>query len=502
MNETPLLYKPSEWQQAFHNTKADEILGAGAAGPGKTQTLINDVHPQIYTEHMRCERAMDHPFPLKWNNSVGWALHLRRELPMLDNTLDRVRRILPAIDSGAKWYGSDLMWVMSSGYKFQFGHCKDPDDWERYFSQEYTHVGFDELIQFLEEQYDNIRGRVRTTDPVLRSMLRTVAMSNPLMKRLKNQHFITKNPLWVRERFIDPAPMGKKMMKKRVVRRNGDVAFLTRIYLPARLEDNPDKEFVLDYELKLLGMKPHVQRALRDGDWYATEGSFYADVWNPRKHVCRPFKIPDHWPRFRSLDWGYAHPGCIHWCAMDEDDNLYVFREQTFQGKTDVQVAKMILEIELKMGLISEGKSVLTGPADTQLWEMRGEHLGVSKAAAMAKIGVNWFKADKSPYSRQRMSGEIVKRLKGDDSGLNIRGIYVFETCTDLIRTIPTIQTDEKDIEVPADGGNDHWHDSLMYACSYASIGRVGTRKPERDQRGLPPRTMTEESRGRLGYGA
>lgn len=498
------VYKPSAWGEIYHNVVVDELLGAGAAGPGKTEVLLNDANFQIFEEHKRCEQSSTHPFPLRWGQSRGWALHLRRTVPQLAPTIKRSHEIFPYIDPKARWIASEHTWIFSSGYRYQFGHCKDPDDWENYYSAEFTWIGFDEAIQFLEEQYDQIKTRLRTSDPVLSRMLKCRLMSNPVIKRQTNESFVTRNPLWLRKRFVDPAPEGKKKLKRRIVLEDGSTVWRTRMYLPATLWDNPNKQFVKDYEVTLQEAKPHIRQALLYGNWYATEDSFYADVWSPQIHICQPFRIPDEWPRFRSMDWGYKNPGCVHWYAMDDDKNLYVIRELTFREKTDVEVARMIREIEFSMGTWQHKRSILSGPADTQLWEERGE-TGRTKAQAMALHGVYWTKADKR--SRQHNAEQLVKRLKDHRGGKTTAGLVVFNTCRKLIETLPTIQTDPHDAEVPGDGGDDHWHDSLLYAVAYASRGRVGVARTAKvkqpwELEDEEDAVAKKERRGRLGYGA
>lgn len=496
------LYKPSAWGELFHNTRVHELLGAGSAGPGKTEVLLNDANEQIFTEHQRCAQR-DHPFPLKWGDSKGWALHLRRTVKQLEQTMNRSHRIFPRIDPDAHWDAQKSTWTFSSGYHYQFGHCKDPNDWENYYSNEYTWLGFDELTQFEEEQYDQIRSRLRTDDPVLSGMLRCVMMSNPVIRREKGEDFTVKNPHWVREKFVDPAPEGKVLLKKRIVMEDGEIKFRTRMYLPATLWDNPNKAFVRQYEETLQGMKPHIRQALLKGDWYVSPDAFWSDCWDKQIHICRPFKIPIDWPQFRSMDWGFKSPGCVHWYAMDPDENLFVTRELTFQGRTDVEVANMVREVEFSMGLWQGKKSLITGPADTQLWEERGEHSQKTKAQTFAEKGIYWHRAEKA---RQHNAEQITKRLMDHSNKKTTPGLVIFTHCKNLIRTLPMVPTDPKNSEVPLDGGEDHWVDSLGYGCAFASRGKAGIGRAVRkkdpweiDDEDKPARPP---SRGRTGYGA
>jgi hypothetical protein len=294
---------------------------------------------------------------------------------------------------------------------------------------------------------------------------------------------------------VEPAPEGKVILKEKFKRKNGEIFWNTRIYLPATLYDNPDPEFVKDYEARLLTKPDHIKQAMLYGNWYITVGSHYADAWRPDLHVCSPFRIPDDWPQLRSMDWGFKKPGCIYWGAIDPDDNLIVHKELTFRGKEAKQVAWEVRDIEEDLGLWS-GRSRINGWADDQLWEKRGES-GMSKAEEFAKQGVSWRKADKR--SRQRNSERLIARLNDHKGGTSMPGIVFFDTCKQALRTIPSIQSDPSAPECPVDGGDDHWHDAILYMCAAASRGRAGVssiRVEEEVEEEAP------ESRGRYGYGS
>lgn len=490
------VYNPSPWQRTYHGLKHDEALGAGAAGPGKTLTLLMDPLAQIVCEHERATNAK-HPHTIAPGTSVGWALSLRRTMPMIEQTIVRSHRIFPRLDPGARFDAQKHTWVFSSGYRYQFGHCKDPNDWEMYFSNEYSWVGFDELVQFTEEQYDQISGRVRSSDPILRGMLKTRAMSNPTLTREMMDNVSVQDPMWVRKRFVDPAREGKVTLVKNLTLASGEKVRRTRIYLPATLYDNPDPEFVRGYEATLRDKKPHIQQALLYGNWYASVGSFFGEDWVQAIHVCKPFKVPDDWLRFRSMDWGFKAPGCIHWWAMDYDGNLYCERELTFRQMTATDVAKRAKEIEQDLDLWGADGSRITGVADTQLWEKRG-----SSARTMADefqaVGVGWVRADKT--SRSRNAGFLLSRLKDHEKRTATPGVVFFESCKMAIQTIPTILATKDDPETPQDGGDDHWADSCYYACNFASFGRSGIPAKKSKHKNYDAEER-DGARGSSGYG-
>lgn len=496
------IYKASRWGEIYHALPDWEALGAGAAGPGKSVVLLAEPFAQIKAEHDRCENP-NHPYHLDWGTSTGWALHLRRTRPMLEETISRAHRMIPRLDPGAHWNEQKATYTLTSGYKYQFGHVKDPNDFIIYQGNQYTLICFDELVQFDEEQYDQICTRLRSSDPVLRHMLKIRSMSNPLVQRTSGDSFSVKNPHWVRDRFVKPAPQGGVRFKKKIRREDGSVEYRSFIYLKATLYDNPDPEFVRQYEITLRDKKPHIVQALLYGNWFVTPGSFYGGEWNDHVHICEPFRIPPDWARFRSMDWGFKKPGCVHWWAMDHDGTLYCEREYTFVEKTDAEVAKRIGEIEQGLGLWRHGRSLITGPADTQLWEERGES-SKTKAAVMNSLGVGWVPADKK--SRQHNAERLLKRLKEHEHGTKPPGIVFFNTCKQAITTIPAIQTDPKNEEEPADGGEDHWHDSVCYACAFASHGRSGIPKHRYEEDYWGDRDDDEpdarRNRGAHGYGS
>jgi hypothetical protein len=337
-----------------------------------------------------------------------------------------------------------------------------------------TMLLFDELIEFEKDQYEQMVTRVRSTDPVLQKLLKVRSASNPA-------------PGWVREYFVDPAPQGRVVLKKRLKLDDGTYAERTRIFIPARLSDNPDPEYRRQYEML-------------HGDWYVVAGAFFANEWVAEKHVIKPFRIPRDWRRFRSGDWGYKSPCVILWWAVTPDNELICYRERTFKEKTAKQVAEAIKQIEMDAGEwdVQRGSSRCPGPMDTQLWEERGHH-GPTMASDMAEIGVNWTKANKK--SRATNAQNVMSRLKS--LGLNGRpALMFFETCKQCISTIPSLQTDKGTPEEPEKGGSDHWYDAVSYACSHYALPQEDGKSFLDDDDDFDELQQARERKlGRYGYG-
>ena len=464
------LYTPSPWHERFHQSTCDWVMGGGSAGPGKSLGLLWDpISCQAGVEHMRmtgkplegtppwlidmCLRNRTKP-----GESEGHALHMRRTMPQLRETLDRAHRMFIKWDPNLEFSKEHHRYTFSSGYKYTFGHCRQENDYEDYLSQQYTWLGLDEAYQFTLKQFEELDARVRSADPVLVKLLRTRLMSNPA-------------PGWLKEMFVDPAPEGNIVLRKKVTDPvTGAFKHKTMLFLPAKLDDNPDPAFVESYKFKLLSKPAHIRARYLYGDWNSMEGGFFEDSWNSAIHVIEPFKIPREWPKFRAMDWGFRAPGTIGWYALDNDDVLYKFYSFDFRLMKDHQVADRVIEIEKKFGFWNdrERKSRLNGVADTQLWEERGDS-GKSKAAVFSEKGIFWQPADKASLARG--CERLDERLRDHDENKPPR-LLIFRNCKKTQEMFASIQVDENDSTVvDKKSPLKHWLDETAYAAARASRG-------------------------------
>lgn len=466
------LYSPSPWSAKFHETTADQVLGGGAAGPGKSLTLLWDsIVTQAVIEHARmtgqlldqlpdwladlCRRH-----PIRQGESEGHTLHMRRTMPQLQETIDRSMRMFPKFDPYARYSKELHRWEFASGYKYTFGHCRESNSHEDYLSKQYTALDLDEAYQFEEKQFEELDGRVRTADPVLKYFKRTRLMSNPA-------------PGWLKDMFVTPEPEGNVELRRKVLDpETGEWEWKTMLFLPARLDDNPDKGFVRDYKFKLLSKPAHMRARYLYGDWDSVEGGYFEDDFNPAVHVIKPFKIPRDWPKFRVMDWGYKTHGTCGWFALDPEENMYLFYEFNFRLMKDAEVAKRIVEIEKSFGFWDKARGesrLASSVADTQLWEERGDS-GKSKAAVFAEHGLYWEPADKA--SIQRNAERVSERLRDYDDK-RPPALMLFEGCKRTKEMFSSIKVDEKDSTVPDKTSElKHWFDIVAYGAARASRGR------------------------------
>lgn len=477
-----------------------------------SMVLLADPLEQVWVEHIRCQQgdipqsfpgdvqAAIKANPLKWGYSEGWALHLRRTLTRLGETIERAHRMFPMIDPDVDWNEKKSMFTFSSGYKYQFGHCKDRNDYTNYLGQQYSHISFDELVEFNKKQYDFICSRNRSGDPVMRLMLKKRSMSNPKMADNKGEQIDLDDPGWVKRYFVDPAPEGNKILRKRIVLKSGEVVHTRRLYLPATLYDNPDKDFIRQYEIELRSKPKHIQDCYLFGRWDSVIGSFFEESWNPDIHKCRPFKIPQHWPIFRAMDWGYVSHGNLGYYAIDPNlDIAYKIYEVTFQRKdvpTFVRTIMKPFEEANKLWSPFTG-SLVYGPADTQIWEEKGDS-ALSKYQQFVQNGVDWCYADKR--SREDNAQRVHERLVAHENFSRPPKLIIFENCKSTCQVLPAMQTSQLNPCEPAKGGFDHPYDETSYAMAYLHgriidppnyKGRVVERDDEEPE---------DASRGSFGY--
>lgn len=293
---------------------------------------------------------------------------------------------------------------------------------------------------------------------------------------------------------------------------------MLRQYIPATVYDNPallkeDPGYV--DRLRGLG-SPELVKAMLEGNWDIVSGGMFDDLWRRDIHVIEPFKIPKGWYINRCFDWGSSKPFAVLWVAESngepveyEDGTFYKFPSGTlfvidewygnnkkakdpntglFMTNSDIG-AKIKYHEENNTVLAPVSARINPGPADNSIYTVINN---VSQAAGInsgfwGTVGRShsdiFFPSDKSPGSRVKRWSLIRDRLACShdiklDKPMERPGLFIFNVCNDLIRTLPTAPRDDKNMEDIDTDSEDHLLDALGYRVlqARAGVGRLGVR--------------------------
>lgn len=306
------------------------------------------------------------------------------------------------------------------------------DDPEKYRSAEFAAIADDEVTLHDLETFNYLRGSLRwpgITRPVY------AGGTNPGGKG----HGWVKN-FWVDRIF--PPEMRPLANEFRFVRS-----------LPI---DNPHLSTVYWDDLKTL--PPNLARAWVEGDWSVFQGQAFSS-WRYDLHVVKPFSLPDSWARWRAVDWGYSNPFCCLWLARNPDNGrMYVYREAYQRDLTDRQQARLIMD------MTPPAERVVTTYADPSMWAAKSSGPAVTSTAdEYLACGVMLTRADNDRLSGKRKLDRLLQNLPD-----GMPAVQVFETCTDLIRTLPSLAYDKVKVEDIDTNQEDHAYDALRYGLTQA----------------------------------
>lgn len=97
---------------------------------------------------------------------------------------------------------------------------------------------------------------------------------------------------------------------------------------------------------------------LRKGVWAAAEGLVYGD-YDPYVHLIDRFEIPEDWPRYWVIDFGYSNPFVLQWWAEDPDGRLYLYREiYRTQRLVEDHAKDVLAQVQDRNGVWTEPRPV------------------------------------------------------------------------------------------------------------------------------------------------
>lgn len=420
------IYQPWPKQVAFHSSPARYRLFGGAQGPGKSLALLWE--------------ALLHCLEYPGSN----ALLLRRTYPELDAGLithfeQQVLAKNDKIIGGRKNFNkSDRVVKIPNGSTLRFGYAEAFKDVYRYDGPEYVFIGFDELTQFPFRIWEHLRLRNRCPVPG----------SRPCMAGATNPG--GENGEWVKALWIDKQPFAGMEAYQYDPQ---DYEFI-----PATVLDNPIYANDVEYIKNLQQMSPGLRAQRYEGRWDKFEGQFFSN-WEPARHIFDSrnidWRIPVWWPRWISMDWGFAHHAAIHWHTIGEFNSVNLpagaekvlaaagipinrkvcltYRELIVREHTANQIAE-------KIAKLSAGENIT--------------HFYLSPDAFARKQSDNTIAIEMGQELRNR--GMIQPSLADNDrvggwnlmyQMLEIDAWMIYDCCVETIKAIPQLVRDPENLE-------------------------------------------------------
>lgn len=399
----------SEPQQEFFASRCKYTAYGGARGGGKTWASSR--------------KAIGGA--LRWPGIK--ILMIRREYDDMRNSLiEPMLAILP--QEIATYNGTLNIIYFVNGSTIKFGNMPGYGAAVagKYQGQEYDWIFMEEATQFTEQEF---RG--------LGACLRGV---NKIPKRF----YLTCNPGGVGHHWV------KRLFVSREFRDGENPA--DYCFIKATVEDNKDlMESSPDYVQALDLLPEDIRNAHRYGDWDALAGTYFSE-FRPELHTCKPFRIPDEWPRYRAFDYGLDMFACL-WIAVDFSGRCYVYREYCESDLVVSDAARVMRACTPP----EERVSFTIAPPD--MWN-RQKDSGKNMAELFMQNGIGLLKASNSRIQGWLALKELMKLRKDGKPGL-----IIFSDCKSLIEFLPALQHDTKN---PSDCAKEpheitHAPDALRY---------------------------------------
>lgn len=456
-SEAPLIaWEPrSAPQAAYIACPVFEIFYGGSRGSLKTDGSLGDwiSHSDLYGDA-----------------AVG--VMIRRERTQLLETYERAKKIYQPL--GFHFQDQKHVCHSPQGARLRFGFLERDADAEVYQGDSNTRVYIEEL------------GNFPSPAPVMKLMA-TLRSATGVPVGFRG----TGNPGgpghgWVKKRYIDPAPMGWKVIPTEFVNPwTGEKVIRERIFIPGKITDH--NLLGADYIANLqMSGSPELVRAWLEGDWDVIAGAYFPEFSRGR-HVLVDTPFPKEWRRFTATDWGSARPFWTGWFVVVQQE----MRVQTVTGQPVMLLPGALVcyrewygeskeqpseNLGLKLPVEEWAKGVLKRGQNDELsyhtvdTSMFDEDGGPSLAERAMKVIYKGKKLNLRPSDKRRLPGwnQVRYRLRGDHGPDNSPPMLFFmQFCEAAIRTMAALQHDDvaSKFEDADTDGEDHPPDGIRYGC-------------------------------------
>ena len=441
---TKYLYVPvpvqTVWHEACYESRYRRILAGGAAGPGKSRWM----REQLYLFARQVPGLH--------------ALLLRRTYNDLNQSHLRFMPQEVSERSGA-WKATEKIAVFKHKSApdaiIRAGHLEDDGAIQNYLSAEYDVIAPDELVTFERDPMLELFTRARTTNDAMTDLRGDLDADYDGSLVISATNPGGRGGAWVKDFFIDHAPDSDEFPRYKPEQ---------WAFFPAFLRDNPYIK-ATGYEESLSGLREQRRRQLLDGDWSVYEGQFFSE-FRPQMHVRDIGPVNPDFKHFLSLDWGFNSPGVCLWWVRLPDGHYHIRAEYKFNASlserfTIKDVATEIVARTQAMGI----KKVPGCYFDPDLYKFKGQ-IAESPVETFARWGVPM--APKPEHRRIHGWTRVREMLRVAPDG--IPWLTLDPSCVYGIRTVPMVQQAKKDPEDVEDGKDDHWCDALRFGA----VGQTG----------------------------
>ena len=378
----------SDKQLQFFASKKRYVAYGGARGGGKSWALRKKIT-------LLCMRY----------NGIR-VLLLRRTFPELRE--NHINTLLTELKGIAHYKESEKVFTFHNGSTIKLGYCDSERDVLQYQGIEYDIICMDEATQFTEYQFQTLTACLRG--------------ANDFPKRM----YLTCNPGGVGHEWVKRLFVSKRYKEDE---KPEEYEFISATIFDNKILMEKDPHYLS----MLNNLDEKLRQAWRDGNWDMLAGQYFSE-FDRSVHVIEPFIIPEHWKKYRAIDYGLDCLACV-WVAVDELNNYYVYREYGEPDRIISDGAKDIIEL-------SKGEYIQYTVAPSDIWA-RSQETAKSKADIFRENGLPLIKGNNNRETGWLALKDLLKVYETDENKRESR-LKIFSSCVQLIEYLPSLQRDAK----------------------------------------------------------
>jgi phage terminase large subunit len=341
----------------------------------------------------------------------------RRTYPELEG--NHIRPLFQAFPELRPFYNeSKKLLSFPNGSTLQFCHCNNEADVDLYQGREFHDLAIDEAGQWTEPMFRKLQGSNRSSND-----------------GIKARSILTGNPggighTWLKRLFVE------RRFNER--ERPSDYTFIQALVddNAALIENDPEYVHRLESE-----PNQALRKAYRYGDWDIFAGQYFGEI-RREKHFIDPITIPRHWPRFGAYDFGFNHPAAFGWFTVDEDGNVYLYREL-------VQAQLRVDQFAAKIKAFPDTANLDYIKAGHDCWTNKGVLKQGTPKTIAEEFSSHGITLTRATIDRIQGATQVRNYMAWQDlaSGSTEPRFYIFNTCPISFDCLARMQHDPDRVE-------------------------------------------------------